>query len=60
MRWLRQERRSPAGSLIGACAERQQIRRRGEDETLVSGEVDVVAINQDGTLQELPAIFGPA
>jgi acyl-CoA thioester hydrolase len=39
---------------------RQQIRRRGENEALVSGEVDVVAIDQDGTLKELPAIFGPA
>ncbi len=36
---------------------RQQIRRRGEDEALVSGEVDVVAIDQNGTLQELPAFF---
>ena len=36
---------------------RQQIRRRGEDEALVSGEVDVVAIDQNGTLKELPAIF---
>jgi len=35
----------------------QQIRRRGEAEALVSGEVDVVAIDKDGTLQELPAIF---
>jgi acyl-CoA thioester hydrolase len=39
---------------------RQQIRRRGENEALVSGEVDVVAIDQDGTLKELPAIFSPA
>ncbi len=37
---------------------RQQVRRRGEDETLVGGEVDIVAIGQDGTLKELPAIFG--
>jgi acyl-CoA thioester hydrolase len=36
---------------------RQQVRRRGEDEPLVSGEVDVVTIDQDGTLKELPAIF---
>ncbi len=36
---------------------RQQIRRRGEEDALVSGEVDVVAIDQDGTLKELPAIF---
>ena len=37
---------------------RQQIRRRGEGESLVSGEVDIVAIGQDGTLKELPEIFG--
>ena len=36
---------------------RQQIRRRGEEEPLVSGETDVVAIGQDGTLRELPAYF---
>jgi acyl-CoA thioester hydrolase len=36
---------------------RQQIRRRGENEALVSGEVDVVTIDRDGTLKELPAIF---
>jgi acyl-CoA thioester hydrolase len=36
---------------------RQQIRRRGEAEALVSGEVDIVAINQDGTLKELPSYF---
>jgi tol-pal system-associated acyl-CoA thioesterase len=36
---------------------RQQIRRRGEEEALVSGEVDVVAIGQDGSLKELPAFF---
>jgi acyl-CoA thioester hydrolase len=36
---------------------RQQIRRQGEDEPLVSGEVDIVAIGQDGTLKELPAYF---
>ncbi len=39
---------------------RQQIRRRGEEEPLVSGEVDIVAIGQDGSLQELPAYFSPA
>jgi tol-pal system-associated acyl-CoA thioesterase len=38
---------------------RQQIRRRGEEEALVSGETDVVAIGQDGALKELPAYFGP-
>ncbi len=39
---------------------RQQIRRRGEHEALVSGEFDVVAIDQNGTLQELPAFFDRA
>jgi acyl-CoA thioesterase FadM len=39
---------------------RQQVRHRGEDEALVSGEVDVVAVNQDGTLRELPAFFNQA
>jgi acyl-CoA thioester hydrolase len=36
---------------------RQQIRRRGESEPLVSGEVDVVAIGSDGAVKELPAFF---
>jgi acyl-CoA thioester hydrolase len=36
---------------------RQRIRRKGEAEELVSGEVDVVAIDQDGTLKELPKVF---
>lgn len=36
---------------------RQRIRRKGEDEALVSGEVDVVAVDQNGTLRELPAVF---
>lgn len=36
---------------------RQLIRRQGEDEALVSGEVDVVAIDQNGTLRELPPVF---
>ena len=36
---------------------RQQIRRKGEDEALVSGEVDVVSIDGNGTLRELPEIF---
>jgi acyl-CoA thioesterase FadM len=36
---------------------RQQIRRRGENEALVSGEVDVVAIGQNGALKELPAFL---
>ncbi|HTY62520.1 MAG TPA: thioesterase family protein [Acidobacteriota bacterium] len=39
---------------------RQQIRRRGEDEPLVSGEVDVVAIGPDGALKELPAYLNRA
>lgn len=34
---------------------RQQVRRVGEHEPLVSGEVDVVAIGQDGVLKELPS-----
>ena len=34
---------------------RQQIRRRGETNPLVSGEVDVVAVGADGKLRELPA-----
>ena len=38
---------------------RQQIRRQEEAEALVTGEVDVVAIDQDGTLKELPSIFSP-
>jgi tol-pal system-associated acyl-CoA thioesterase len=37
---------------------RQQIRLHGEDPVLVSGEVDVVAIDRNGTLVELPVIFG--
>ena len=36
---------------------RQGIRRKGETEALVSGEVDVVAIDGNGTLMELPGIF---
>jgi acyl-CoA thioester hydrolase len=36
---------------------RQQVRRRGEEEALVSGEVDIVAIDRDGTLRELPDYF---
>ncbi len=36
---------------------RQQIRRRGEADALVSGEIDVVAIDQDGNLKELPAFL---
>lgn len=39
---------------------RQQIRRRGEDEALVSGEVDVVAIDRDGSLKELPEFLSQA
>ncbi len=33
---------------------RQQVRRAGQDAVLVTGEVDVVAVNQHGTLVELP------
>ena len=36
---------------------RQQIRRKGEAEILVSAETDIVAIDETGTLKELPAIF---
>jgi len=36
---------------------RQQIRRKGEAEILVSAEVDIVAIDEAGSLKELPAIF---
>ena len=39
---------------------RQQIRRQGEVDALVSGEVDVVAIDQDGILKELPAFLNLA
>jgi len=36
---------------------RQQIRRKGESEILVSAEVDIVTIDEIGTLKELPPIF---
>jgi tol-pal system-associated acyl-CoA thioesterase len=36
---------------------KQQIRRQGDVDPLVSGEVDVVAIDQTGTLKELPPYF---
>jgi len=36
---------------------RQQIKRRGEDDPLVIGEVNVVAIDENGTLKELPALY---
>ncbi len=39
---------------------RQQVRRRGETEALVSGDVDVVAIGQDGALKELPSYLNQA
>jgi tol-pal system-associated acyl-CoA thioesterase len=39
---------------------RQQVRRHGEEDALVSGEVDIVAIDRDGTLKELPAYFRQA
>ena len=38
---------------------RQQVKRLGEEEPLVSGEIDLVAIDQNGALKELPAIFHP-
>jgi acyl-CoA thioester hydrolase len=36
---------------------RQQIRRKNETEILVSAETDIVAIDETGTLKELPAFF---
>jgi len=36
---------------------RQQVRRRGETEPLVKGEVDIVAIGPDGAVKELPPFF---
>jgi acyl-CoA thioester hydrolase len=36
---------------------RQQIKRKGEPAALVTGEVDVVAIDRNGTLVELPGAF---
>lgn len=36
---------------------KQQVRRRGEEEPLVSGEIDIVAIGPDGSLKELPPFF---
>ena len=36
---------------------RQKIRRKGENEDLVVGEICVVAIDRNGTLRELPAFF---
>lgn len=38
---------------------RQHIRRRDEDDSLVSAEFDIVAIGEDGSLKELPATFRP-
>lgn len=38
---------------------RQQVRRKGEADALVGGEVDVVAIGPDGSLKELPPYFRP-
>jgi len=38
---------------------RQQVRRVGEEDPLVSGEIDLVAIDESGALRELPAIFRP-
>jgi acyl-CoA thioester hydrolase len=39
---------------------KQQVKRRGESDALVSGEVDVVAIDQNGTLKELPPYLNQA
>ncbi len=36
---------------------RQKIRRKGEDTALVSGEIEVVAIDKGGSLVELPSFF---
>ena len=36
---------------------RQQVRRQGEESALVSGEFDVVAINREGSLVELPGFL---
>ena len=36
---------------------RQKIRRKGENEDLVLGEIFVVAIDRDGNLRELPPFF---
>ena len=36
---------------------KQEIRRKGETEILVSGETDIVAIDENGNLKELPAFF---
>ncbi|MEJ2110182.1 MAG: thioesterase family protein [Acidobacteriota bacterium] len=36
---------------------KQKIRRKGEEEDLVVGEVYVVAIDQNGSLRELPAFL---
>ena len=36
---------------------RQQIRRKGETDILVSAEADIVAIDETGNLKTLPAIF---
>ena len=36
---------------------KQEIRRKGETEILVNGETDIVAIDENGNLKELPAFF---
>lgn len=36
---------------------KQKIRRKGEDEDLVAGDVEIVTIDQNGNLRELPAVF---
>lgn len=36
---------------------RQKIRRKGEEEDLVAGEIYIVAIDREGVLRELPAFF---
>ncbi len=36
----------------------QEVRRQGEESALVTGEIDVVAIGQEGKLVSLPRYFG--
>jgi acyl-CoA thioester hydrolase len=38
---------------------RQQVKRVGEEDPLVSGEIDLVAIDESGALKELPVFFRP-
>jgi tol-pal system-associated acyl-CoA thioesterase len=36
---------------------KQRIRRKGEDADLVTGDFDIVAIDEKGTLRQLPPVF---